>query len=139
MERASLGYPAPAILASATVPGKLFCTGLQGPLEVGLTQSCKAPPWPAASLPMGVTKIVQRPFQCSPCGIMADQSWGHRPSSTVWDDGPRPGCSPGAPGQVPAISIPKPPDTPGPRHSRNGIDPGEREHLEPWPASRKGE
>lgn len=84
----------------------------------------------ARSLPMGATKIVQRPLQCSPCRIMAEQSWGHRPSSPVWDDEPCPGCSVGAPGQAPAISIPEPPGIPGPHRSRSGIDPGEREHLE---------
>lgn len=131
-----LGSPALAILASATVPGKLLCTGLQGPLEVRLLQSCKAPPWPPA-FPFGITKMVQRPFQCSPCGIMAEQSWGRRPSSSVWNDGPCPGCSLGAPGQAPAISAPEPPGTPGPRRSRNGTDPGERESLKPWPPSRK--
>lgn len=69
---------------------KLLRTGLPGPLELGLAavlQSSSS----AHSLPMGATKIMQRPLQCSPCGIMAEQSWGHRPSSPVCDDGPRPG------------------------------------------------
>lgn len=116
---------------------KLLCTGLPGPLELGLAavlQSSSS----AGSLPVGATKIMQRPLQCSPCGIMAEQSWGHRPSSPVCDDGPRPGCSVGAPGQVSAISTREPPGTPGPRRSRSGIDPGERGHLELWPPSREG-
>lgn len=101
---------------------RLLCAGLQGPLEVGLAAALHSSSL-ACSLPVGSTKTVQRPLQCSPCGIMAEQSWGHGPSSPVWDDGPRPGCSVGAPGQAPAISIPEPPGTPGPRRSRSGIDP----------------
>lgn len=139
VEGPGLGSLALAVPASVTVPGRLLRTGLQSHLEVGLAAGLQSSS-SACSLPMGVAKTVHHhPLQCSPRGIMAEQSWGHRSSSPVWDDGPHPGCSVGAPHQAPAISTPEPPGTPGPRRNRSDIDPGEKGNLESWPPSRERE